>query len=70
MVFKAYVEEDALAAVRLPDNVLVLPTIPLAALLAHNKTVLLINQAGSNSAIEAIWYRIPMISMPLQMDQV
>ena len=48
VVFKAYVEEEALAAVRVPENVLMLPTLPLAALLAHPKTVLLINQAGSN----------------------
>ena len=39
-------------------------------LLAHPNTVLLINQAGSNSPIEAINNRIPMISMPLNMDQV
>ena len=39
-------------------------------LLAHPNTVLLINQAGSNSPIEAINNCIPMISMPLNMDQV
>ena len=48
VIFKAYVEEEALAAVGVPENVLILPTLPLAALLAHPKTVLLINQAGSN----------------------
>ena len=48
IVFKAYVEEEALAVVRVPNNVLMLPTLPLTALLAHPKTALLINQAGSN----------------------
>ena len=50
-VFKAYVDEDALASVEVPDNVLVCQTIPLATLLAHPKTVLLINQAGSNRCV-------------------
>ena len=54
VIFKAYVDEDALASVKVPDNVLVCQTIPLATLLAHPKTVLLINQAGSNRCVLAV----------------
>ena len=37
--------------------------------LAHPKMVLLITQSGGASAIEGIFYRLPMITMPIGFDQ-
>ncbi|XP_020621501.1 UDP-glucuronosyltransferase 2B10-like [Orbicella faveolata] len=53
----------------LPPNVKVLPWIPQNDLLAHNRTKAFISHAGHNSLYEAAFYGVPMICMPLFLDQ-
>ena len=38
-------------------------------LLAHQNTVLFMTHCGINSVVEGVFYRVPMIGMPLGFDQ-
>lgn len=53
----------------LPSNVKVLPWIPQNDLLAHGGTKAFISHTGHNSLNEAAFYGVPLICMPLFLDQ-
>ena len=53
----------------LPSNVKVLPWIPQNDLLAHGGTKAFISHSGHNSLNEAAFYGVPLICMPLFLDQ-
>ncbi len=52
-----------------PDNVLVLPFVPQRDILAHPKTRLFITHCGMHGVMEAIYYGVPMVGMPVFIDQ-
>ena len=52
-----------------PSNVLVLPWVPQQAVLAHNKTRLFITHCGMHGVLESIHYAVPMVGMPVFIDQ-
>ncbi|XP_052076288.1 UDP-glucuronosyltransferase 2A3-like [Mytilus californianus] len=51
------------------DNILRLPWIPQNDLLGHPRTVLFITHCGRSGSMEAIYHRIPVIKVPLSIDQ-
>ncbi|CAH1800057.1 unnamed protein product [Owenia fusiformis] len=51
------------------DNVMRVPWIPQNALLKHSKTKLFITHCGVNSFNQAIYYGVPVIAVPLDLDQ-
>ena len=53
----------------LPSNIMVRKILPQQAIMAHPKTVLFFTHAGSNGVLEAIHYRVPMVGLPLYMNQ-
>ncbi|KAJ8040055.1 UDP-glucuronosyltransferase 2A3 [Holothuria leucospilota] len=54
----------------MPENVKTMPWIPQNDILGHEKTRLLIFQAGNNGVYEAIYHAVPLLVMPLLGDQV
>ena len=52
-----------------PDNVIVVPWVPQQAVLAHNKTRLFITHCGMHGVLESIHYGVPMVGMPVFIDQ-
>ncbi len=55
---------------KLPPNVLALPFLPQQEILAHNKTLVFFTHCGSHSVMEAIYHAVPMVGMPIFLDQV
>ena len=53
----------------LPSNILVRKFLPQQSIMAHPKTVLFFTHAGSNGVLEAIHYRVPMVGLPIYMNQ-
>lgn len=43
--------------------------LPQQSILAHPKTVLFFTHVGNNGLLEAINYRVPMVGMPIYMNQ-
>ena len=43
--------------------------LPQQSILAHPKTVLFLTHVGNNGLLEAIHYRVPMVGMPIYMNQ-
>ena len=52
-----------------PSNVLVVPWVPQQAVLAHPNTRLFITHCGMHGVLEAIHYEVPMVGMPVFIDQ-
>ena len=52
-----------------PSNVLVLPWVPQQAILAHPNTKVFITHCGMHGVLEAIHYKVPMVGMPVFIDQ-
>jgi len=52
-----------------PANVLVLPWVPQQAILAHPKTRVFITHCGMHGVLEAIHHQVPMVGMPVFIDQ-
>ena len=52
-----------------PTNVMVVPWVPQQAVLAHNKTRLFITHCGMHGVLESIHYGVPMVGMPVIIDQ-
>ena len=52
-----------------PENVLVVPWVPQQAVLAHPSTKLFITHCGMHGVLEAIHYSVPMVGMPVFIDQ-
>ena len=67
MIFKLDSEYWREAA---PDNVMVVPWVPQQAVLAHNNTRLFITHCGMHGVLESIYYGVPMVGMPVFIDQV
>ncbi|XP_041457002.1 UDP-glucuronosyltransferase 2C1-like [Lytechinus variegatus] len=53
----------------LPENVRVIPWLPLNDLLGHSKTRLLVYHGGSSGIFEAVYHGVPLVVMPLGGDQ-
>ena len=53
-----------------PPNVLVLPFVPQQDILAHPKTMLFFTHCGMHGVMEAVYHRVPMVGMPVFVDQV
>ncbi|XP_072163979.1 UDP-glucuronosyltransferase 2C1-like [Diadema setosum] len=53
----------------LPDNMMMLPWLPLNDLLGHPKTRALLYHGGNNGFYEALYHAVPLILMPLVGDQ-
>ncbi len=51
-------------------NMMVLPYLPQQALLAHPSVVLFFSHCGSNGVMEAIYHAVPLVGMPMYLDQV
>ena len=43
--------------------------LPQQSILAHPKTILFFTHVGNNGLLEAIHYRVPMVGMPIYMNQ-
>ena len=52
-----------------PSNVLVLSWLPQQAVLAHNNTRLFITHCGMHGVLESVHYGVPMVGMPVFIDQ-
>jgi len=52
-----------------PDNVMVVNWVPQQAVLGHNNTRLFITHCGMHGVLESIYYGIPMVGMPVFIDQ-
>jgi len=52
-----------------PPNVLVVPWVPQQAVLAHPKTKIFFTHCGMHGVLEAIHYMVPMVGMPVFIDQ-
>ena len=52
-----------------PSNVLVVPWVPQQAVLAHPNTRLFFTHCGMHGVLEAIHYKVPMVGMPVFIDQ-
>ncbi len=55
---------------KLPSNVLALSFLPQQDILAHNKTLLFFTHCGMHGVMEAIYYGVPVIGMPVFIDQM
>ena len=53
----------------LPKNVLVARSVPQQDILAHPKTLLFVTHGSINAAMESIFHRVPMVTMPIFTDQ-
>merc|ERR1712200_102772 len=53
----------------IPDNVMVVDWMPQLDLLGHNNTVLFISHCGMNGVSESVYYRVPILGMPIFADQ-
>ena len=53
----------------MPPNILVRKFLPQQSILAHPKTVLFVTHVGNNGLLEAVHYRVPMVGMPIYMNQ-
>jgi len=66
VIMKLASKEWAMAA---PSNVLVVPWVPQQAVLAHPRTKIFITHCGMHGVLEAIHYSVPMVGMPVFIDQ-
>ncbi|XP_054759770.2 UDP-glucuronosyltransferase 2C1-like [Lytechinus pictus] len=53
-----------------PENIKVLPWLPLQDILGHPKTRLLVYHGGNNGFLEAVYHGVPLVIMPLVGDQI
>jgi glucuronosyltransferase len=53
-----------------PDNVLISKWVPQDDVLAHNKLRLFISHCGLGSVAEAMYHGVPIVAMPIGIDQV
>ena len=53
----------------MPPNILVRTFLPQQSILAHPKTLLFVTHVGNNGLLEAVHYRVPMVGMPIYMNQ-
>lgn len=61
--------ESKLSGIELPKNVQIRSWLPLSDALAHPKTKLMFSHGGLLTTQETIWRGVPMIIMPLGLDQ-
>ena len=52
-----------------PDNVMVVSWVPQQSILAHPTTRLFITHCGMHGVLESIYYGVPMVGMPVFIDQ-
>jgi glucuronosyltransferase len=53
-----------------PDNVLISKWVPQDDVLAHNKLRLFISHCGLGSVAEAMYHGVPIVALPIGIDQV
>jgi len=74
VIFKYDIQEDdnsygSKPRLSVPQNVLVLPWVPQQAILAHPNTKVFITHCGMHGVLEAIYHQVPMVGMPVFIDQ-
>lgn len=57
------------SSLKVPKNVMLKSFLPQQDILAHEKTILFITHCGMHGVMEAIYYRVPMVGMPVFIDQ-
>ncbi len=70
---KVIMKLDALPAdskVKVPSNVYLKPFLPQQDILAHKNLRLFITHCGMHGVMEAIYHGVPMVGMPVFVDQV
>ena len=60
---------DSSPALQVPPNVLMVPWVPQQAVLAHHKLRLFLTHCGMHGVLESIYYGVPMVGMPVFIDQ-
>jgi glucuronosyltransferase len=53
----------------LPKNIMVKPFLPQQSILAHPKTRMFFTHAGNNGLLESINNRVPMVGLPIYLNQ-
>ena len=56
-------------SLKVPDNVMMVPWVPQQAVLAHHNLNLFLTHCGMHRVLEAIYYGVPMVGMPVFIDQ-
>jgi len=74
VIFKYDIQDDdtgygSSPKLSVPQNVLVLPWVPQQAILAHPATKVFITHCGMHGVLEAIYHQVPMVGMPVFIDQ-
>ena len=67
VIFKTDIQVHNITIV--PENILVRPFVPQQEILAHPNTILFFTHFGMKGTLEAIYYGVPMVGMPLFNDQ-
>jgi glucuronosyltransferase len=55
---------------KVPENVMLKSFLPQQDILAHKKLILFITHCGMHGVMEAIYHSVPMVGMPVFIDQV
>jgi glucuronosyltransferase len=60
---------DKMPSGRIPSNVMIKPYLQQQDVLAHQNTILFFNHFGGSGMFESIWHAVPMLGIPIQLDQ-
>merc|ERR1712038_1286988 len=58
------------SSLTIPSNVLALPFVPQSSILAHPNLKLFFTHCGMHGVMEAIYHEVPMVGMPVFIDQI
>ena len=67
---KVIMKLDPPEHLQVPANVMTKSFLPQADILAHKNVVLFITHCGMHGVMEAIYHKVPMVGMPVFIDQV
>ena len=67
---KVIMKLDPPEHLQVPANVMTKSFVPQADILAHKNVVLFITHCGMHGVMESIYHRVPMVGMPVFIDQV
>lgn len=67
---KVIMKLDPPEHLQVPANVMTKSFLPQADILAHKNVVLFITHCGMHGVMEAIYHNVPMVGMPVFIDQV
>jgi UDP:flavonoid glycosyltransferase YjiC (YdhE family) len=61
---------DKVPSVHIPSNVMIRPYLQQQDVLAHKNTIIFFNHFGGNGLFESIWHGVPMVGIPIMIDQI